>query len=225
VRDNTRMKTTASWSRWAARVLIAGCAIASVGACKGKAATGFGADDDAGGASDDASPSSGSSSDGGAAGNVACGTQGACSSSEDCCYAAAGDAAAGGGLGGFAAAQPPAPTCVPKGSCGGSSLSCSSTAQCGGGQVCCFAYQTQTSGAGEGGLAAFGGFAAMMPFSAQCASDCPSGDMVHYQLCASASECPSGMSCVQGTYTTYCAAGVGGGAGQAGPRESDSGAD
>ena len=45
----------------------------------------------------------------------------------------------------------------------------------------------------------------MMSFSAECADNCPTGDMVHYQLCASSTDCPSGQSCIMGTYTTYCA--------------------
>lgn len=69
---------------------------------------------------------------------------------------------------------------------------------CSGGQVCCFAFATSDAGAGGGLFGATG-------FSAQCASSCPTGDMVHYRLCASTSECPSGESCIMGQYTTYCA--------------------
>ncbi len=73
------------------------------------------------------------------------------------------------------------------------------------------------AGASPGGPAtAFGAF------SAQCADDCPGGDMVHYQLCASSSDCPSGQQCVPGTYTTYCAD-TGGPGGPTGPQSGDDG--
>ena len=108
-----------------------------------------------------------------------------------------------GGFGAFTGAAT-ALSCTAAGSCSGSSLSCSGSAHCASGQVCCFAFQQ-----GEGG-AGVGGFGAPMAFSAQCADSCPSNDMIHYQLCASAADCPSGQSCVPGTYTTYCAA-MGGG--------------
>jgi hypothetical protein len=107
----------------------------------------------------------------------------------------------GGFGGGFGAA---ATTCTPVGSCVGSSLGCSTSQQCSSGQVCCFEYQTSEAGAAGGGVGGFAGFGAPMTFTAECADECPSGDMVHYQLCASSSECPSGQQCVPGTYTTYC---------------------
>src|SRR5579859_1202171 len=146
-------------------------------------------------------------------GGISCGFNAGCAPSEQCCYAppSAPSAEAGppglGGFGGFA----PMPMCTSAGSCSGSSLSCSSSQHCSSGQVCCFVYQASEAGAAPGGpaggLGGFGGFGApaMMTFSAQCADTCPAGDMVHYQLCASSSECPSGQSCVPGTYTTYCA--------------------
>jgi hypothetical protein len=70
--------------------------------------------------------------------------------------------------------------------------------------VCCFAFAATDAGPAVGG--GLPGFAPAQAFSAQCADQCPAGDMVHYQLCATAADCPSGQSCVPGTYTTYCAA-------------------
>jgi hypothetical protein len=136
-------------------------------------------------------------------GGISCGPGAGCPQSEQCCYAAPTVPAEAGppGPGGFGAftGGAPALSCTTAGSCSGSSLSCSSTQHCSSGQVCCFVYQQTEAGAGPGG------FGAPMAFTAQCADDCPGGDMVHYQLCASSSECPNGQSCIPGTYTTYCA--------------------
>jgi hypothetical protein len=123
-------------------------------------------------------------------GGISCGFGGGCAPSEACCYAAM----AGGGFG-----APAAPQCTAPGSCSGSELDCTSTMHCSGSQVCCFAFATSDAGAGGG----FPGAAA--GFGAKCASSCPTGDMVHYQLCVSTSECPGGESCIMGQYTTYCA--------------------
>jgi len=219
---------------------------ACVAACKGSTnpggSEGFGGDDAAGVATGGSSGgAAGSGSSGGststaapsapsaeyADGGIACGAQGGCATSEECCYAAstastASDAGPGaGGIGAFGGGPvAAAPTCTSAGSCTGSSLACSSTQHCSAGQVCCFVYQTSEAGAATGGATgAFGVIAAPMTFSAQCADDCPGGDMIHYQLCASSSDCPSGEQCVLGTYTNYCydtGAGPGGGTGPQG---------
>jgi hypothetical protein len=205
-----------------------GISLACVTACNGQTSTstsdntGFGNDDGGGGSSGGSSGgvssnggNGGGSSSGSAPGyvdgGISCGVQGGCATSESCCYSTAT------GAGGF----PAGPTCAASGSCSGSSLDCSSTTHCSGSQVCCFAFAPMDAGAGQGagqseagggvgGFGGFGGFGAPAPaqgFSAQCADQCPSGDMVHYQLCATSSECPSGQNCVPGQYTTYCAAG------------------
>ena len=209
-----------------ARAVIAGASVTLAAwvfaaGCKSNTASGPGLGDDSlgnnagtssgggttsgssGGSTAGGSPSAPSAdySDGG----ISCGPQGACAPSEQCCYAPAPAAEAGppglGGFGGFGGG--PTTSCTPAGSCAGSSLSCSSPSHCAGGQVCCFAYTQSEAGAGPGG---FAGFAApMMGFSAECADNCPTGDMVHYALCASSTDCPSGQSCIRGTYTTYCA--------------------
>jgi len=108
-------------------------------------------------------------------GGIPCGLVGGCAPPEECCLA-----------------DPTAPTCVSQGACGGSSLACSSSKQCASPQICCFAY-------GPAGDAS----AAARPFSAQCADVCPSGDSLHYQLCAATSECVGG-TCVVGPVAAYC---------------------
>jgi hypothetical protein len=88
----------------------------------------------------------------------------------------------------------PLPGCTSASACTGSSIACSATQHCGAGQVCCFMY---TGGAG-----------AMGPFSAQCTNQCPTGDMVHYQLCASDSDCLGGGTCtMMAPYSAYCMGG------------------
>ena len=42
-----------------------------------------------------------------------------------------------------------------------------------------------------------------MPYSAQCSLVCATGDSVHYQLCATASECTGGGTCVAGPVAQY----------------------
>jgi hypothetical protein len=47
----------------------------------------------------------------------------------------------------------------------------------------------------------------MGPFSAQCATTCATGDMVHYRLCGTSSDCASGEICNNmAPYSPYCAA-------------------
>jgi hypothetical protein len=104
----------------------------------------------------------------------------ACASPQVCCW---GDQT-----------QLPAPLagCTSASMCTGSVIACSNTGQCGAGQVCCFAY-------GDAGMAG--------PWAAQCAAQCPTGDMVHYRLCASDSECASGETCtMMAPYSPYCMA-------------------
>jgi hypothetical protein len=176
------------------------CAIAltiGAAACGASAKAGFNQDD--GGNVNATTAPSPANADAG----IACGAQGGCAEPQVCCYGAA-----AGPL-----APPPAPSCTPQGSCAGSSLACSGTAHCSGSQVCCFAFDMADAGQqGDGGR----GFPTIgaQGFNAECADQCPTGDMVHYQLCSSASDCPTGQSCVRGMYTTYCAAmgaGPGGG--------------
>jgi hypothetical protein len=219
------MKTAKAWP--GARVIMAACFIsACVDGCKSDASPNeqFVGDDGEGGGTGSSGGTAASSSSGGsggaasapsadyADGGIACGPGLGCAPSEECCYAAApaGDGGVPGMLGGFApfggGAGAAATSCTPAGSCTGSSLACSGTQQCSGGQVCCFAYQEAEASAAAG---PFGGFGAPMAFAATCADDCPGNDMIHYQLCASSSDCPSGQQCVPGTYTTYCA-GMGG---------------
>lgn len=206
--------------------MAAFCISACVGGCKSDAAPNeeFIGDDGEGGATGSsggtaAGSSSGSTSGAASApsadyadGGISCGLGLGCAPSEECCYAGApaGDGGVPGMLGGFAAfgggPGGAATSCTPAGSCTGSSLACSSTQHCSGGQVCCFAYQQAEAGAAAG---PFAGFGAPMAFSATCADDCPGNDMVHYQLCGSSSDCPSGQQCIPGTYTTYCS-GMGG---------------
>jgi hypothetical protein len=137
------------------------------------------------------SSSSGSNADGGAAGipptrvdgGIPCGLLGGgCAPPEACCLA-----------------DPRAPACVSQGECAGSSLGCSTSAQCPDRQVCCFVY-----GAGDGGA---GG---ARPYSAQCADVCPTGDSTHYQLCAATAEClGGGETCAAGPFALYCMAAQG----------------
>jgi hypothetical protein len=110
-------------------------------------------------------------------GGIHCGTLGGCAPPDECCMA-----------------DPTAPTCVSQGACAGSSLGCSTAAQCSTTEVCCFAY----------GASASTSAAAAMPYSAQCSLVCATGDSVHYQLCATASECIGGGTCVAGPVAQYC---------------------
>jgi hypothetical protein len=237
------MKITSTWMAGAMTTLTALGAWVCIAGCKGNTTANAGfEDDDSLGSDASAGNGNGSGSTGGtrsggapsapsaayADGGIACGIQAGCAPSEACCYATpATDASAPRAPGGFggvgAGAGAAALSCVPAGSCAGSSLACSSTQHCSGGQVCCFAYQQDEAGAAPAGPAAgFGGFGAPPAFSAQCADDCPGGDMVHYQLCASSADCASGQQCIPGTYTPYCAD-TGGPGGPTGPQSGDDG--
>ncbi|HLK38056.1 MAG TPA: hypothetical protein VKU41_14945 [Polyangiaceae bacterium] len=129
-------------------------------------------------------------------GGIACGFTGACAVGQECCMS---------GL---------MPRCVPTGACmNASSLDCTSGTQCtGGGGMCCFAIATPEAGAGGGAGGFIGGGGGggglggpMMTYTATCTSQCAVGDMVHYQLCADATECPTGQQCTTGTYGyKYC---------------------
>ena len=86
--------------------------------------------------------------------------------------------------------------CTASSACTGSAISCSGPAGCSAGQVCCFGFATDAgvSAAGVG-----------TSFTTQCATDCPTGDMVHYQLCGSSSDCPAGEVCNNmAPYAPYC---------------------
>jgi hypothetical protein len=134
------------------------------------------------------------------------GSMAACAAPEVCCW---GDQT-----------QVPAPLagCTSASACSGSSIACSSTDQCSAGQVCCFAYQSDA-----------GAVAAMTaPFVAQCASSCPTGDMIHYQLCGSSSDCAAGEICNNmAPYAPYCISNgsLDGGGGDGGDAASTSAAD
>ena len=222
------LRASIAVARTTGTVLLAAWSV--VAGCKGNATSSsgntFGDDGDQGtGSSSGGSGSSGgagASSGGGSAstqsptmpsadyadGGISCGPQAGCAPSEQCCYGAPATSEAGafgpGGFGGGFGA--PSLSCTSAGSCSGSSLSCSSSQHCSGGQVCCFVYQASEAGAGAGGPGGgFAGFGAPMTFTAACADECPGGDMVHYQLCASSDDCPNGQACIPGTYTTYCA--------------------
>jgi hypothetical protein len=91
---------------------------------------------------------------------------------------------------------PPLAGCTSASSCTGSVIACSATAQCSAGQVCCFVF-TSDAGAGAGGT--------MGPFAAQCATSCPTGDMIHYRLCGTSSDCAAGEICNNmAPYAPYC---------------------
>jgi len=116
----------------------------------------------------------------------------------------------------------PAPLagCTASTACAGSSITCSGNAQCAAGQVCCFAF------AADGGVGASG---VGTSFTSQCTTDCPTGDMIHYQLCGSSSECGVGEICDNmAPYSPYCTSvggldgGTGDDGGDAGP-SSDAG--
>ena len=131
-------------------------------------------------------------------GGIACGIGGGCAVGQECC------------MSGFT------PRCVPPGACmNASSLDCTSGPQCsGGGGMCCFVLQTPDAGAAGGGGLFGGGGGAMMTYTATCTSQCPAGDMMHYQLCADATECPTGQQCTPGQYGyNYCNVPPEGGAG------------
>ena len=126
-------------------------------------------------------------------GGIACGITGECAVGQECC------------MSGFM------PRCVPAGACtNASSVDCSSGTQCTGGGMCCFALVTPEAGAGGGAGGFLGGGAGglggpMMTYTATCTSQCAVGDMVHYQLCADATECPTGQQCTTGMYGyQYC---------------------
>jgi hypothetical protein len=169
----------------------------SSGTGSGTTSNGGGGGNVGGGSSSSGNAPSSAYADGG----IACGFAGGCAPDQACCY---GGMTGGGNGGGMGFGFPGGPGCTAQGSCSGSEFDCTSTMHCTGSQVCCFAFASNDAGTGGGG-GAFPGFGAAQGFSAHCADSCPTGDMVHYQLCASASECPSGQSCIPGMYTTYCA--------------------
>jgi hypothetical protein len=110
---------------------------------------------------------------------VACGLT-PCTGSQVCCY--------GSGL---------MPSCVDPGSCGGSTLTCSSKGDCTSGS-CCFTYQY------DGGTTTDGGRPATPSgFAAECQDTC---DTTSFALCTTSSDCPDGDTCLPGPYARYCAA-------------------
>jgi hypothetical protein len=185
--------------------MLATLGLALVGACSSSSNTDSNSDAAAGGGNPDAS--TGALSDGGNAGaaptpiegGIACGLQGACAPSEECCRGTSASLLA-----------PPSMTCVARGSCAGSSLDCSSSAHCGASEVCCFSYATADGGAEAGAGGAFGALG--QAYSSSCQSSCPGGDGVHYQLCATSADCPSGQQCMTAApVAPYCAAPYDGG--------------
>jgi hypothetical protein len=188
--------------------------------CKGNSASGLELHDD-GAAGDGAGSSSGAGSSGvqtsGSGGGtgfsapspgesgLSCGPQGGCKVYQECCYLKPGQANPPVGNRDLWALVDGGTLCTPPGSCPEwSSLSCSNPSNCGGpGRVCCLVFQRSEAGAGPDGSGDI--FAPMMSFSAECTENCPTGDMLHYQLCAaSSSDCPKGQSCIPGTYAAYC---------------------
>jgi hypothetical protein len=144
--------------------------------------------------------------DGGVYCPAAFGAMAACATPQVCCW---GDQS-----------QMPAPMagCTDSNACTGSSIGCSGTAQCSAGQVCCFVYAADagTSAQGIG-----------TNFAAQCATDCTTGDMVHYRLCGSSADCAAGERCnTMAPYAPYCvsAGGLDGGSSEGGDAGSASGA-
>jgi hypothetical protein len=122
--------------------------------------------------------------DGGVYCPAAFGSMAACAAPDICCW---GDQS-----------QVPAPMagCTSSTACTGSFIACSGTARCSAGQVCCFAF------AADAGMSAQGVGNA---FTTQCVSDCPTGDMVHYRLCGSSSDCAAGEICNNmAPYSPYC---------------------
>jgi hypothetical protein len=111
--------------------------------------------------------------------SVACGLA-TCSATQVCCY--------GTGV---------LPSCVDAGSCGGSTLTCSSKADCTSGS-CCFSY------AYDGGTTTDDGGRPATPsgFSSQCQDTC---DTSAFVLCAGNGDCPDGETCLPGPYAGYCA--------------------
>ncbi len=192
-------------------IFLASIGVAAAAACGSSSNTGTpdGGQDDASSSSSGSGGGSGSSSSGGVSeapeaasvpmamqigtaptpmdGGVYCpgsfGSMAACAAPEVCCW---GDQS-----------QVPAPLagCTSASACSGSSIACSGTDQCSAGQVCCFAYDSDA-----------GAVAAMTsPFVAQCATSCPTGDMIHYQLCGSSSDCAAGEICNNmAPYAPYC---------------------
>jgi hypothetical protein len=138
----------------------------------------------------------------GAMGPIGMATPAACASPDICCW------------GDQSQFPPPLAGCTTASACTGSSIACSNTAQCGAGQVCCFVFAADAGGGGAG----------MGPFTAQCAAACPEGDMVHYQLCGSDSDCASGETCMtMAPYSPYCAGAMGVDGGTGGEAAADGG--
>ncbi len=127
--------------------------------------------------------------DGGVYCPAALGAMTACAAPQVCCWADQSQM------------PPPVQGCTSTSACTGSLIGCSATAQCAAGQVCCFAY-TSDAGVGPTGVGT--------SFAAQCAADCPTGDMIHYQLCGSSADCAAGDICnTMAPYAPYCSPGGG----------------
>lgn len=124
------------------------------------------------------------------AGGVYCpgnfGAMAACAAPQVCCW------------GDQSQSPPPLNGCTGASSCTGSVIACSETSQCASGQVCCFVFTADAGATVPGTLG---------PFTAQCATTCATGDMVHYRLCGTSSDCASGEICNNmAPYSPYCAA-------------------
>ncbi len=153
--------------------------------------------------------SSGSSSTSGSSGSSSgetsdageCGGE-SCSSSEECCIDTSGLSMTSSG-----AALASAAKCVSKGTCTGITATCGSKSDCSGGDICC--------GALQGGVASLlSGGTPMVSIS--CDKTCASGS---FQLCASDSECPKGVTCQSTMFMVSLCGGLGavlGGLGDAG---------
>ncbi|MGO9834908.1 MAG: hypothetical protein ACLP1X_11880 [Polyangiaceae bacterium] len=94
----------------------------------------------------------------------------------------------------------PSPSCVPTGSCNGTTMDCASASNCSGDQVCCSGTATPEGGAdaeaeaGEGpfGGGVFGGGTFSLGTSTTCQTSCMPGQQ---QRCASDTECTGGQTC------------------------------
>ena len=145
--------------------------------CGGSSDDGSGNTTEAGGTTGDASTSKDTGTttgDSGAPhndvdGGVACGQSSCNPSTEQCCIGQSGA------------------SCIGKSAtCQGTSLACTTTAQCTGGNVCC----ATLNGASV---------------TAVCQASCPSGGITGpYQLCATDGECPTGSTCQTLGGIHYC---------------------